>query len=64
MPSVSAAQQRFFGGWEHNPEQMHGPKPKMTHEQMHDFAATSTKDLPDHVSKKPKRHFGGNPFAK
>ena len=34
---------------EHEPEKLRGPKPKMTHQQLHDFAATSTKKLPQHA---------------
>jgi hypothetical protein len=54
MPSVSQAQQHFMAGWEHNPESMHGTKPNMTHQQFHDFAATKTGNLPEHVA--PKKH--------
>ena len=47
MPSVSKAQQHFMAGWEHNPDQMRGSKPDMTHQQFHDFAATPTRGLPE-----------------
>ena len=62
MPATSEAQQRFFGGWLHNPGKMRGKRPDMTKDEMSDFAETKTEGLPEH--KKPKRHFGGNPFAK
>lgn len=48
MPAVSKAQRRFFGLLEHHPEQVRGPKPKMTVDQIHDFAASSEKGLPEH----------------
>jgi hypothetical protein len=47
MPAESKAQRHFFAGWEHNPDKMKGKKPDMTRGQMHDFAATKTKDLPN-----------------
>ncbi len=50
MPAVSKAQQRFFGGWQHNPEKMKGKRPDMTVDQMEDFSATKTKGLPEHKS--------------
>lgn len=61
MPATSIAQRRFFGGWEHDPEGMHGARPKMTHEQMHDFAATPEKGLPMYAARRKK--WGGNPYA-
>ena len=50
MPAKSKAQQRFMAIAEHHPEQLRGPKPDMTHAQLHEFAATSTRNLPQHKS--------------
>lgn len=50
MPSTSKAQQRFFAIAEHNPSELHGKMPNMTHEQLHDFAATPRTGLPNHVA--------------
>lgn len=52
MSSVSKAQRRFFGGWEHSSESMRGKKPDMTKSQMSDFASTSEKGLPETAAKK------------
>lgn len=59
MPSVSKAQRRFFGWAEHNPEQAkaEGKATGMTTSQMHDFAATPEKGLPE--KKKSTRKFYG-----
>lgn len=52
MPSVSGAQQAVMAIAEHDPDKL---KPKnrgilrMTHKQLHEFAATPTKGLPTHV---------------
>jgi len=54
MPAKSKAQQRLMAGWEHNPRQMKGPRPDMTKAELHDFAATPTKGLPERVKKKKK----------
>lgn len=57
MPSVSKAQQRFFGMCEHG-----GGKncpTGMSKKQMHDFASTPTKNLPER--KKPARKCDGGP---
>lgn len=56
MPAVSQAQQKFFAIAEHEPDKLQGKRPKMTRAQMHDFAATPTRGLPDHVADKPKRN--------
>ena len=50
MPAKSKAQQQFMGICEHNPQHAQGQCPDMTHQQFHDFAATPTKGLPQHVS--------------
>ena len=52
MPATSKAQQRYMAIAEHNPGALRGPKPKMTHQQLHDFAATPTKKLPLHADLK------------
>ena len=52
MSAVSKAQQRFFQIAEHRPDLLRGPKPKMTHQQLHDFASGSEKGKPEHVSKR------------
>lgn len=48
MPAKSKAQQRYMAIAEHNPTALYGPKPDMTHEQLHDFAATPRAGLPLH----------------
>lgn len=53
LPSVSQAQQRFFAIAEHNPDALRGKKPRMSPQQLHDFAATPTSDLPLHAPDKP-----------
>ena len=52
MPATSKAQQRFMAICEHNPQHAQGQCPDMTHQQMHDFAATPTKGLPNHAKSK------------
>ena len=47
MPSTSKAQQHFMAMCEHDPQHAQGQCPSMTHQQFHDFAATSTKGLPE-----------------
>ena len=58
MPAKSQAQQRLMAIAEHNPSALK-PKNKgvlkMTHTQLHDFAATTRKGLPVKV-KKEKKH--------
>jgi Protein of unknwon function (DUF3008) len=49
MPAVSGAQQRFMAMVEHDPSKLQGKMPSMTHQQLHDFAATPRKGLPTHV---------------
>lgn len=46
MPSKSKAQQQFMAIAEHNPGALRGPKPDMSQQQLHDFAAIPTKGLP------------------
>jgi hypothetical protein len=52
MPAKSVAQRRFFAMCEHGVH-VRGQCPKgMTKQQMHDFAATPEKNLPQKVKKK------------
>ena len=53
MPAVSKAQRRLFGACEHGASYAACPK-GMTHEQMHDFAATKEKGLPERKEKKKR----------
>lgn len=48
MPAVSKAQQAYMAVAEHEPSKLRGKKPKMNRGQLHDFAATPTKGLPEH----------------
>lgn len=50
MPATSVAQRKFFGMLEHHPEMAKEKGIHMTHQQMHDFAATKDTGLPQHVS--------------
>ena len=52
MPAKSKAQQRLFGAAEHGATFPLAKKLRgsMTHQQLHDFAATKTQKLPSHVS--------------
>jgi hypothetical protein len=47
MPAVSKAQRRFFWWLEHDPEAEKRAGVKMTRQQMHDFATTPEKGLPE-----------------
>jgi hypothetical protein len=56
MPAVSTAQRTVFAIAEHHPEKLNPENRgllKMSKAQLHDFASTKTKGLPDHV--KPKK---------
>jgi len=49
MPAVSQAQQRAMAIAEHDPSKLHAKNKgllKMSHSQLHDFAATKRKGLP------------------
>ena len=63
MPATSKAQQRFMAIAEHDPGKLRSPVPRMTRQQLHDFAATRTKGLPEH-KQSVKRSYGGPPFGK
>lgn len=58
MPAKSKAQQQFMAIAEHDPDKLQGEKPDMSQEQLHDFAATPTKDLPQKTKKSPRHHDG------
>ena len=62
MPSKSKAQARLFQAAEHGAT---FPKAKalaksLTHQQMHDFAATSTSHLPAHVKASTRMAHAGH----
>ncbi len=55
MPAKSKAQRAVMAIAEHHPDQLYARNAglaKMSHSQLHDFASTSTKKLPSHVSHK------------
>ena len=54
MPAVSKSQQRLMAACEHGAKLDACPK-SMTKEQMHDFAATPRKGLPEHAAKAAKK---------
>lgn len=54
MPATSKAQ-RFFGMLEHNPGMAREKGITMSKDQMHDFAATKEKGLPEHVKNAPRK---------
>lgn len=54
MPAKSKAQQQFMAICEHDPAHAIGKCPSMSKKQMHDFAATPSKNLPQKVKKKGK----------
>ena len=58
MPASSKAQRRAMAIAEHHPEQSYHPEmAKMSHKQLHDFAATKEKGLPHRKgSSKKKGH--------
>ena len=61
MPAKSVAQQQFMGICEHNPAHARGKCPNMSKAELHKFAATSTKGLPQHVAKRHKGGLAGAP---
>ena len=56
MPAKSKAQQEFMAIAEHDPSKLRGKAPKMSHQQLHDFAATPTKGLPQKIGHDGKSH--------
>ena len=60
MPAESKAQRRAMAIAEHHPEQLYPENKglaKMTGEQLHEFAASKEKGLPEH-KKEEKKHEG------
>ena len=58
MPAVSKKQQIAMAIAEHAPNKLYGRNRgllKMSHKQLHDFAATPRKGLPESAPKKKKR---------
>ena len=58
MPAKSKAQRIAMSIAEHHPEQLYARNAglaKMTQSQLHDFAATKEKGLPQHVKPKGKK---------
>ena len=58
MPAVSKKQRRFFGMLEHNPGMAKEHGIDMTHSQMHDFAATKEKGLPNQAPAQKRKPYG------
>jgi hypothetical protein len=61
MPSVSRSQQRLMQIAEHHPEKLYPENKgvaKMSHKQLHEFAAGSEKGKPEHVGRRanPRGH--------
>jgi hypothetical protein len=57
MPAESKAQRIAMAIAEHHPEDLYPENKglaKMTHKQLHEFAETPEKGLPEHVHKKAK----------
>lgn len=60
MPAESKAFRRLAGLAEHHPEKVSAknrPVLNMTHQQLHDFASTPEKGLPEH-KQKGRRYYG------
>lgn len=61
MPSLSKSQQKAMAIAEHSPGKLYKKNLgllNMTHQQLHDFAATSTKALPERVPESSSRRKG------
>jgi hypothetical protein len=66
MPSTSQAQQEAMAIAEHHPSQLHKANRgmlKMSHSQLHDFAATKRKSLPGHVEHTHSAGMERHPFG-
>jgi hypothetical protein len=64
MPATSKKQQEAMAIAEHEPEKLSSVNRgllKMSHQQLHDFAATPRKGLPESAPKK-RKGYGGPPF--
>lgn len=61
MPAVSKAEREATAIAEHQPDQLYkrnaGLK-QMSHQQLHDFAATSERGLPEHAEKARRNLYG------
>lgn len=58
MPAKSKAQREAMAIAEHHPDELYPENKgmaKMSHQQLHDFAATPEKKLPEHSHKEEKR---------
>ena len=58
MPATSEAQRRLMAIAEHHPSELYAKNRgvlKMSHQQLHDFAATKEKGLPKHRMANAKR---------
>ena len=58
MPAKSKAMRVAAAIAEHHPDQLYARNAglaKMTHSQLHDFASTKSKGLPEHVKHKGKK---------
>ena len=60
MPAVSKKQRRFFGMLEHNPAMAREKGVDMTRQQMHDFAATKEKGLPEQTPSRKRKYYGSS----
>lgn len=61
MPAVSKSQQQAMAIAEHTPDKLNPANRgllKMSHKQLHDFAATPRKGLPKHKAKKGSAFYG------
>jgi hypothetical protein len=61
MPAVSVKQRRYFEFVEHNPEKAkaEGVYPSgMRTDQLHDFAATKEKGLPEQAPARKRKYYG------
>lgn len=60
MPAKSVAQRKAMAIAEHHPEELYGKNEgllQMSKGQLHDFASTPQKGLPQHTGKKKKGKF-------
>ena len=63
MPAKSIAERQFFAICEHDPQHARGKCPDMTKAQMHDFAATSEKGLPQKKGRGPDKKKRKKPLS-
>jgi hypothetical protein len=57
MPAVSEKQRRFMAIAEHEPGKLRGKKPNMSQGQLHDFASTPEKGLPEKKGNRAMKAF-------